>query len=223
MMKKNLQMCLRNWGKPTISNKEIKVIGRSKVRLNMLWRNKCLHGQIIVFNFTLVCTQSEDFFSKFKGHNSVKNYQIWAIYLRMERWKRATQYAPANLRWEYIKIYNRLHSSFICRVVKILKFLWKSTHKVWWMERLNGEIGWRDRGWGMKDTLYTLHALVIYRTWQGIKTKSNCGVCSIYFINRHLYTYVHKHYIVIYTYNGPSQTFIMHFKEPTGYIIRKKI
>lgn len=33
MMKKNLQKCLRNWGKPTISNKEIKVIGRFKVRL----------------------------------------------------------------------------------------------------------------------------------------------------------------------------------------------
>lgn len=153
MMKKNLQKCLRNWGKPTISNKEIKVIGRFKVRLNMLWRNKCLHGQIIFFNFTLVCTQS-DFFSKFKGHNSVKNYQIWAIYLRMERWKRATQYAPANLRWEYIKIYNLLHSS--CLFIewwKSWKFLWKSTHKVWWMERLNGEIGWRDRGWRMKDTL----------------------------------------------------------------------
>lgn len=143
MMKKNLQKCLRNWGKPTISNKEIKVIGRFKVRLNMLWRNKCLHRQIIFFNFTLVCSQK--IFLKFKGHNSVKNYRIWAIYERMEGWKRATQYAPANLRWEYIKIYNLLHSSFICRVVKILKFLWKSTHKVWWMERLNGEIGWRDR------------------------------------------------------------------------------
>lgn len=70
------------------------------------------------------------------------------------------------------------------------------------------EIG--DRG--MKDTLYTLHALATYSTWQEIKIRLNCGVCRIYFINRHLYTYVHKHYKVIYTYNGPSQTFIMQFK-----------
>lgn len=86
---------------------------------------------------------------------------------------------------------------------------------------MDGEIEWRD--WMERQRMRDeRHALVIYRTWQGIKTKSNCGVCSIYFINRHLYTYVHKHYIVIYTYNGPSQTFIMHFKEPTGYINRKK-
>lgn len=165
MMKKNLQMCLRNWGKPTISNKEIKVIGRSKVRLNMLWRNKCLHGQIIVFNFTLVCTQSEDFFSKFKGHNSVKNYQIWAIYLRMERWKRATQYAPANLRWEYNKIYNLLHSS--CLFVEWRKSwsFFENPHikcDGWrdWMERLDGETedeGWKTHCKHFMPWSYTVH------------------------------------------------------------------
>lgn len=149
-------MCLRNWGKPTISNKEIKVIGRFKVRLLKYVVTQQMSPRADnFFNFTLVCTQSEDFFSKFKGHNSVKNYRIWAIYERMEGWKRATQYAPANLRWEYNKIYNLLHSS--CLFVEWWKSwsFFENPHikcDGWrdWMERLDGET---ELGWGMKDTL----------------------------------------------------------------------
>lgn len=90
------------------------------------------------------------------------------------------------------------------------------------MERLNGEIGWRDRA-RMRDERHIVNTSCPGHIPDMAGNKNQIKLwCLQYIFYKQTSIHICTQTLYSNIHNGPSQTFIMHFKEPTGYIIRKK-